>query len=564
MAPDLLQVFNSEFDKAAENTISTTGLTENRLHGVLRLVDSHDSSSASCHQAFSDIQKDESNLEVKVEEASLTTTRSEEINQSIRQSINDVMRAVASLQLQRLASSNESQSALQIAKALETGLNDALIKFDECLKSIASSAQKATSTLIRKFRSDVETQSENLQGAYQRYSKNILTPSQPLSHADSEDQPLSRNLNAPQGQGSSSEKQALPIPEAVRIDSLRHHRAGTSMPAETSVQPHLGNVLNSGYRSSLPITSQPSGSKACPIGPTLRRPSAFVDLPCQDIPSLGYQPRGPSNRSMTPVPPFPPPPSMKPLLPSTSAPRSYVQPMLNSDHSSLPICRSPTSNLSSLVREPTTTSGRERRWQPSNADNVIGDPSRRFGNESSGHFSNRVPGLHAGAAQFDASLDSSSNLNTAGRATALRRSATVASLNDPFSASIPQIHSSNYEGNCRMPWNASRSVRPHRRQSWASDDHIPAASRDRSDDSLSHLPMPGSSSSSAAATREYADESVSSTARECAKTLQELGFGNGVDGGMQRLLVYAQAAEGELTDAIDMIVEEQKAYGQRL
>jgi len=51
--------------------------------------------------------------------------------------------------------------------------------------------------------------------------------------------------------------------------------------------------------------------------------------------------------------------------------------------------------------------------------------------------------------------------------------------------------------------------------------------------------------------------------QECVDQLRSLGFGTIENGGEARLLVYAQAAEGILEDAIETIEEERKAYKQR-
>ena len=50
---------------------------------------------------------------------------------------------------------------------------------------------------------------------------------------------------------------------------------------------------------------------------------------------------------------------------------------------------------------------------------------------------------------------------------------------------------------------------------------------------------------------------------ECVSQLQGLGFGGDADGGLKRLVVYAQAADGDLVGAIDMIDEEQRVYRER-
>ncbi|KAL4871003.1 hypothetical protein BDV12DRAFT_165095 [Aspergillus spectabilis] len=50
---------------------------------------------------------------------------------------------------------------------------------------------------------------------------------------------------------------------------------------------------------------------------------------------------------------------------------------------------------------------------------------------------------------------------------------------------------------------------------------------------------------------------------ECVTALNELGYGSQENGGLQRMEIYAAAANGELVDAIEMIEEERKAYEQR-
>ncbi|PWY87921.1 hypothetical protein BO94DRAFT_534925 [Aspergillus sclerotioniger CBS 115572] len=50
---------------------------------------------------------------------------------------------------------------------------------------------------------------------------------------------------------------------------------------------------------------------------------------------------------------------------------------------------------------------------------------------------------------------------------------------------------------------------------------------------------------------------------ECVSTLVSLGYGGAGDGGIQRIAVYAAAADGSLSEAIEMIEEERKAYEQQ-
>ncbi|KAL2014110.1 hypothetical protein VTN00DRAFT_1635 [Thermoascus crustaceus] len=54
-----------------------------------------------------------------------------------------------------------------------------------------------------------------------------------------------------------------------------------------------------------------------------------------------------------------------------------------------------------------------------------------------------------------------------------------------------------------------------------------------------------------------------SAIENCVATLLSLGYGGASDGGRQRITVYAEAAKGRVSDAIDMIEEERKAYAQQ-
>ena len=59
---------------------------------------------------------------------------------------------------------------------------------------------------------------------------------------------------------------------------------------------------------------------------------------------------------------------------------------------------------------------------------------------------------------------------------------------------------------------------------------------------------------------EHHDSSTVEKVQHCVEKLKDLGFGENSNGGIQRLVVYAQAAEGNVSDAIDLIDEEQQAY----
>jgi hypothetical protein len=59
------------------------------------------------------------------------------------------------------------------------------------------------------------------------------------------------------------------------------------------------------------------------------------------------------------------------------------------------------------------------------------------------------------------------------------------------------------------------------------------------------------------------EQSLGNTIDVCVTHLKALGFGDMRDGDGSRLRVYAEASDGNLEDAIEMIEEERKVYEQR-
>ncbi|KAI4142965.1 MAG: hypothetical protein L6R39_004767, partial [Caloplaca ligustica] len=60
-----------------------------------------------------------------------------------------------------------------------------------------------------------------------------------------------------------------------------------------------------------------------------------------------------------------------------------------------------------------------------------------------------------------------------------------------------------------------------------------------------------------ASTTEHTDPATAASIQECVDELQQMGFGSG-DRGVSRLVVYAQAAGGDLVEAMDLIAEEER------
>ena len=608
--PTLLQVFNSEFDKDVENPKFTKASIEDHSLIASNPINSSGMAPGSSHQT------DTSSTERKFENMACSSkaSPSEQIGQSIKQSVDDIARVATGLRLQKMSTSEVSQSAQHIAQTLEIGLNDALLKFDTCLKSIARSAQAATSSIEEKTCTETDAIPEDPWDALPGFSRTTPAFSQPCSHLHSRYQPAAQKCKAPQRQTSASLREQASTADQARTGSLGYHGPGpihlpqddasmhdhsnapvlnrkahhASVSEETSDDQPRGNLVRAGLRSSLPTSSRPSVSKDYtaawedPVPDVLHTGTASRNIPSvmstcsQDVASSLYPPSVPFSGIRAPlVPRFPSLPSMEPMLPSPSVLRSYENPTCDISGTSIPVSRHPLQNLPSFTRHPTTSVTCLPGFPPTTSSRCgglgqpffSGIPSRgpcSLVSESSGQFFNRVTGLDAGPAQLDASVDPFSNLDAPRRADGLRRSATVAGLNDRYTTSSRRPYSTNFDGNGRMPWDAF--IRPgssRAQQSRATNDRAQTPPWNITSDSMPEFPMPGSSPPNTVTAEDHADDSSFEKARECAKQLRELGFGSEADGGMQRLMVYAQAAEGDLADAIDMIDEEQKAYGQR-
>ncbi|KAL8856906.1 MAG: hypothetical protein Q9178_006495 [Gyalolechia marmorata] len=59
---------------------------------------------------------------------------------------------------------------------------------------------------------------------------------------------------------------------------------------------------------------------------------------------------------------------------------------------------------------------------------------------------------------------------------------------------------------------------------------------------------------------DHGDAATVAKIQACVEKLEHLGFGSVAEGGLNRLVVYAQASGGDLVEAIDLITEERQAY----
>ncbi|MCJ1432501.1 hypothetical protein MMC27_001858 [Xylographa pallens] len=279
------------------------------------------------------------------------------------------------------------------------------------------------------------------------------------------------------------------------------------------------------------------------------------------------------------VPQFPPLPSMETLIPVRV-------------------------NTNKMGQEAEADTGKSRDSGPvgSRADQKLATyqkeraQQRKSTNESSGDFFRRMTGLeessgrpsennHFNTAPLGARLikpfDPLAETATIHRhqlIEGVRRSATISGLPDRYAPANRRPYSAYFDGNGRVEWG---SFLGGQRNSRAQDESNQLLAQRVGDHRSFGLQKENSQRDDIRAqqtegfhrestiTREEAstplhhDASTVSSVQFCVDQLKDLGFGKEEDGGAQRLVVYAQAANGNLEVAMDMIDEEEKAYKER-
>ena len=269
-------------------------------------------------------------------------------------------------------------------------------------------------------------------------------------------------------------------------------------------------------------------------------------------------------RHRTSAPQFPPLPSMEPLVPDRPNARKVESNA--QDSNDLPIAK---------ASDATSAKPYDRAW-PQHS----GKPEAA---ESSGDFFRRMTGLAespkspvrpvspirlspaAPGARLIKPFDPLAETATIHRhqlIEGVRRSATIAGLHDRYTSTNRRPYSAYFDGNGRVEWdqfiqgkrsngrmmvqNGNGTSQRHTVQRTRSE-RISTSAR-----ALASEPIPT-----------HQDPTTVGAVQKCVEELKDLGYGKQEDGGMTRLVVYAQAANGNLEDAIDMIDEEKKAWEER-
>lgn len=261
-------------------------------------------------------------------------------------------------------------------------------------------------------------------------------------------------------------------------------------------------------------------------------------------------PLGLSRESISKHSRFPPLPTMEPLIPYNEADPSHSHGISDGNRES--------SNSAAFRDRDCPNTRAIGPVAPEEPRVINALPKSVRVTESSGQFFNRMTGRSTEHSTF--------HDQDQARSDGIQRNATVAWGGEEDGSSSCGPYTIHSGGNIRIPWNsiAQRPQTPprgwERLQTEENDTRSEATTGDGR--CINHSQRSGMLADMAYAV-DHSDAATAGKIQECVEQLQILGFHHNTPDGLGRLVVYAQAAEGELSSAIDMIDEEQRAYNQR-
>ena len=502
--------------------------------------------------------------------------------QSIGQAVDGVGHVI--VQLQKLRSDPEQDRSCQhISHTLQLGLSAALESFGACVQTISKTVQSSLA--------DKNCNTEDLQ----KLLTTIQCPKVDFAMPITSDLGL-RNIFQPQ-----AHSQTIQAPSTSKDDEVYPHMCkkseGSSGPLHSSGNSKIQDTAEASANLTNGSTMSPSPYDGASLSNKFTRETA--DTLATALPRYGETPRDryvanvfpqlrdsaknsntrakildysnkipgilyeaprcshslPDNSredelcrgTPSQVAKFPPLPTMEPLIPAHEAGPSNGEICLGKDWKS----DEDLAPLGSVaIRRPRVVGPK--------ATTIL--PKHLYETESSGQFFNRMTGRGNRIAMIPGS-ESTCNYG-------IERRVTVGEQSAGCSSNYWRPFTTDLSDNVRMSRDSTSQrsalqtpVRPQCRKPRGSDGRANATtSNQMTTDEGVRKGVPADF----AYAIDHSDAATVGKIQECVEQLQTLGFGDNTDEGLGRLIVYAQAAEGHLSNAIDMIDEEQQVYSQRM
>lgn len=467
--------------------------------------------------------------DLKITNPSASTPSGQEISPSIKQSVDDITSVISHLQTQA-HSSQVDIPAQEMALGLEKALTCALCELKLCLSKIAESAQDVTKLAYSKSQHRSNQQTEDALQPRHSFSHKVTASPRIRScpQCSSANRTVRKSCKM-----SEASMQGSPIEKAINAAS--NLDLSISRSCEPSRNQNFPPKADSS-KSELEFSDFGSISEAT------ARAGLHEQKQTQDLPvSLPLDHELPITKEHTAI--------------------------SNDLNSGIPSSGSFTLDQESSAE---LTNEYQTKSLASGSGETDGGPSQVF--PSLPGMKPLVPSQNVQPSSEDSVVrgDSYASLDVADSSPsrlpfpeAPVRKFPVAGSSDKNTESSRRPYSTDFDGSGRTPWSSSLQQRPvHVEGSSATDVHTIGSRPDSLQLGAQNAHISALFSQDIYAA-EHTDVTTASKVQRCVEQLRKLGFGSDADGSMQRLVIYAQAADGDLVEAIDIIDEEQRAYRQR-
>ena len=469
------------------------------------------------------------------------------------QAVDDIRGAIYQLEDQ-VKRSSQDQSLQQVSQAVQLGLSTALHGFSACLIEISDSVEKTLASA--KCSAPVSQQPiealRNPTGPIPcAIDTDTMQPTDLKSRYNSEAWAVF-NENLSQLRGHSNSRTA-PDTEQGRA----HPFDSTLDEVSTS---NIDDLMHSSFDWSKPTRTREWSRYAPGEGIMDRHSSLPARLHPQKPECIGQNANCSSVHKGSESPPvdcpdkqFPALPTMEPLVPSRSHISFAAQEVLGRlcPQQTLSDLHSTKAILQSQDMTPSLNAA------PCKTQDTDAQPHTAREAESSGEFFNRMTGRSTEGATHDFITCFQNNRSCSGSANDLRHNTSLGELSKKLSSSNqPHLTSGNGNGSDRTTRDSSFRPASPRRESQVTESGN-FSTEDRAIHSEDVSPAQTNSTLRLLTDMDFAvdhsDPATAGKVQECAGQLKALGFCDYDEDGMRRLIVYAQAADGDLSNAIDMI-----------
>lgn len=454
-----------------------------------------------------------------------TSLSESDFSQSIHQAVDDISEVISELQRHAYAT-KEDQSRHQMGHALQLGLSAALQGFGACLNNISDTVKDALATgecnrsklqnlsrLLQSFEGESSIPAGSRMKPHIDLEPRCQDQASAIAHQANTQSPWRMDPKAAiDTQSSRTSSFQLSQSETATPDFAKLTDLSATLPGPSNRE-RLGSTLNRDNAGRLPPPSESDTQNSEAGGSDDRSHSARVLDKTQNRTSMIS--KGPSGHSLdfgsnTEQPRFPP---------------------------------IPTAVIRSTNRRPTDV-GKST------------EPRQMSTSSAQHHLPTADPNMNVRSYRAMASSAHQASRMAVGIGASPRRPGQLEASRQPFDRMTSRANEAN------IPILRPKSPQRHLREIESGRVEPKARSTVMANGSTVQIQQMNGVLTDMDYAVDHSDAATASKIQECVEQLKALGFCSHANNGLGRLIVYAQAADGDLSDAIDMIDEEQQVYRQ--